>query len=406
MGHSRYYLCAMAVQYVPWNPETEEDRAQVRTALAEVVESQQFRNSKRYPAMLSYLVEEVLAGHLEIKERTLGIEVFGRPADYDTNTDTAVRYTASEIRKRLALFYHAHPDSSLQIALSTRSYVPEFLRQTEVESGQPGSLPPEAEVPPSPVPTQARDWRKIAFSLAAVLVFIVLTVSAVILWRVFRPDPVRAFWEPYLGPDTTVLICPGSNFVDAAKPENMIQPADATTTAPYLSFGNGLALGRMTAAISRMDGHYRVEAAGQTPLSRLSEDPIILIGAYNNQWTQRLLLPLRFHFSPAPQKGIVDSKQANREWKRTEEDIENSPDYALVARFRSESTGNMVVVAAGLKRFGTDAASQFVSSAEDLKQLDALLGRDWRKRNIEVVLKVDVAAGRVGAPQIQDAYAW
>lgn len=396
----------MAVQFATWSPETEEDRTRVRNALAEVVESQQFRNSKRYPAMLSYLVEEVLAGRTEIKERTLGIEVFGRPADYDTNTDTAVRYTAGEIRKRLALFYHAHPDSALQISLGTRSYVPEFLRPAESEAEQPNIPVPEGPLPAAPVSTQARDWKKIAFSLAAALAFIVLAISTAALWRVFRPDPVRAFWEPYLGDNTTVLICPGGNYVDAAKPTNMIQPADATTTTPYLSFGNGLALGRMTAAISRMDGHYRVEAAGQTPLSRLSEDPTVLIGAYNNQWTQRLLLPLRFHFSPAPQKGIVDSANANREWKRTEDDIENSPDYALVARFRSESTGNMVVVAAGLKRFGTDAASQFLSSAEDLRKLDSLLGRDWHKRNIEVILKVDVAAGRVGAPQIQDAYAW
>ena len=41
-----------------------------------------------------------------MKERTLGVEVFGRPPDYDTNADPVVRVTAAEIRKKIAQFYH------------------------------------------------------------------------------------------------------------------------------------------------------------------------------------------------------------------------------------------------------------------------------------------------------------
>src|SRR5260370_18466699 len=33
---------------------------------------------------------------------TVGIDVFGRTPDYDTNIDTVVRYSAGEVRKRLA----------------------------------------------------------------------------------------------------------------------------------------------------------------------------------------------------------------------------------------------------------------------------------------------------------------
>ncbi|MEK6397443.1 MAG: hypothetical protein V4734_05095 [Terriglobus sp.] len=394
---------AMVVNYVPWKPGTEEEFGEVRGALEDILQSPQFRNSKRYPALLSYLVEEVLAGRTEIKERTLGIEVFGRPADYDTNTDTAVRYSAGEVRKRLALYYHSHPDSKVQISLTTRSYVPEFLLLTEdpVHEGHPHTVPLLA-------PTGAdsfRYWKPLALILASVLALVGVAGLVYPIWRNWLPDPVRAFWKPFIAPDVTALICPGGNVLEANRTVP-IQPADGRTPTPYLSVGNGLAMGRVAAGISSLGGRYHIQPASTVTLSQLSEGPVILIAAYNNSWTERLLLPLRFHFSPSPQKGIVDASNPQHAWVRSDADEENSPDYALIARFHSSSTGHMVVVAAGLKRFGTDAASQFVSSAEDLKQLDDRLGRGWEKRNIEVVLKVDVAQGRVGAPQIMDAYAW
>lgn len=95
-------------------------------ALEEVLESSYFSNSRRYPALFKYVVEQTLLGRGdELKERTVGIDVFGRAPDYDTNLDTVVRYSAGEIRKRLALHYHGAPDSQIQISLTARSYRPE-----------------------------------------------------------------------------------------------------------------------------------------------------------------------------------------------------------------------------------------------------------------------------------------
>ncbi len=79
----------------------DEDRELIRSELESIVTSRHFKNSKRYPAFLTYIVETALRGAPdEIKERMIGIEVFGRPVDYDTNTDPIVRNTASEVRKR------------------------------------------------------------------------------------------------------------------------------------------------------------------------------------------------------------------------------------------------------------------------------------------------------------------
>src|ERR1700709_911089 len=118
-------------------PLKREDRDTILRELQEILASPHFCNSKRYPALLQYIVEKTLAGESDLlKERTLGVEVFDRPPSYDTNTDTVVRYTAGEVRKRLSLYYHEIPHKPIvQISLPAGSYVPEFIHvQDEPEA--------------------------------------------------------------------------------------------------------------------------------------------------------------------------------------------------------------------------------------------------------------------------------
>ena len=108
------------------------DPAAIREQLHRLLVHPLFANSKRYPALLSYTVEQTLLGNAaELKERSIGIEVFGRTPTYDANADPVVRITAGEVRKRLSLYYY---DSShageLVIELPLGSYVPMF-RQPE-----------------------------------------------------------------------------------------------------------------------------------------------------------------------------------------------------------------------------------------------------------------------------------
>src|ERR1019366_3562142 len=79
-----------------------------------------------------------------LKERALGAEVFSRDPDYDTNADPVVRTTASEVRKRIAQYYHepGH-ESDIRIELTSGSYTPEF-RYAAV-----GPMPPVPAEPPA-----------------------------------------------------------------------------------------------------------------------------------------------------------------------------------------------------------------------------------------------------------------
>src|SRR6201994_3296697 len=108
------------------------DAPRIREQLERLLVHPLFANSKRYPALLAYTVEQTLLGNAaELKERSIAVEVFGRSPTYDANADPVVRITAGEVRKRLSLYYY---DSShageLVIELPLGSYVP-MLRPPE-----------------------------------------------------------------------------------------------------------------------------------------------------------------------------------------------------------------------------------------------------------------------------------
>lgn len=82
--------------------ETPAEIAFVRRHLQEVLASTAFRGSQRSGQFLKHIVEQSIAGNFEsLKERSIGIELFGRAPTYDTGEDAIVRVTASDVRKRL-----------------------------------------------------------------------------------------------------------------------------------------------------------------------------------------------------------------------------------------------------------------------------------------------------------------
>src|ERR1700685_4391881 len=104
------------------------DASAVRDQLKRLLAHPLFANSKRYPVFLAYTVEQTLLGNAgEIKERTIGVEAFGREPNYDVNLDPVVRTTAAEVRKRLIQYYYT-PDHAgeLVIELPLGSYAPSF----------------------------------------------------------------------------------------------------------------------------------------------------------------------------------------------------------------------------------------------------------------------------------------
>jgi hypothetical protein len=175
--------------------------ADAKQELQRLLESPTLRGSRRSQLLLRYVVERALAGDLEnLKERMIGIQLFGRDAGYDTTQDSIVRVAANDLRKRLAEHYSKNPAMPVRISLTPGSYVPVFQWC--------GVDPPPAPVVPTPAtePTPIiRDtepglptWLRIAipaFLLGCLATFL---ISAARTPASAAPADAAANWTPAL----------------------------------------------------------------------------------------------------------------------------------------------------------------------------------------------------------------
>jgi hypothetical protein len=119
--------------------ETKEDIALLQQHVKEVIEGAAFKGSHRSGQFLQYIVDQAIAGHFEsLKERVIGVELFGRAPSYDTGDDAIVRVTASDVRKRLLQHYGRYGAiSEFRIGLPLGSYIPEITRDPPHEPTRP-----------------------------------------------------------------------------------------------------------------------------------------------------------------------------------------------------------------------------------------------------------------------------
>ena len=156
-----------------------EQAASARSALELVISSDAFAGSKQCQDFLRLVVERALAGAVDtLSERVIGVELFGRPADYDTSNDGVVRVRAAEVRKRLAQYYREASSTPVRIELPPGSYVPEFhwSSLTRVEDKGLATAPPVAVGLP---------WRR----KSALVIVAGLVIASVVLIVWFQPGP-------------------------------------------------------------------------------------------------------------------------------------------------------------------------------------------------------------------------
>ncbi len=113
----------------PAGPLSDEAKQCVKKALEELANSLPFRTSRQCQDLLRYIVLHSLSGEDEsLRERVIGVEVFGRRPDYDQAADPVVRIRAADVRKRIALYYEATEAAARQvkIAILSGSYKASF----------------------------------------------------------------------------------------------------------------------------------------------------------------------------------------------------------------------------------------------------------------------------------------
>jgi len=397
----------------------------VREQLDRLLANPYFSHSKRFPTFLRFVTEQTLAGEADnIKERTLGIEIFGRDAGYDTASDPIVRVTAAEIRKRVAQYYQepAH-GNELRIALPPGSYIPRFcwpdgandpvLKDLELAAED----APLLSEPPMDSPA-VRTHRPSRLILAVTCVIAgLLSVGSVLLWQAMHRSALDLFWRPVLMSKDPVLLCIAdqlqySSIVlrDAADPAHQLVLNDKLTA---IVIDDVFATVKVAGVLQSKSKQYSLKSEGATNLEDLRNGPTIFIGAFDNTWTLRLTNALRYHFandSAMTKMSIVDIKSSTQtQWvldRSVQMATNNYRDYAIVARFTDPNTGRLAVVVAGIGRGGTIAAGEFLSDPAYLVQLQGAVKAAGDKENMEIVLSTQIIDGQPGSPKIEATYFW
>jgi hypothetical protein len=264
-----------------------------------------------------------------------------------------------------------------------------------------------------------RRWLFLAF-----LFGVALAASFAIGWelRDFQPPTsIDRFWAPITNGTTTATFCLGepAKNIDVGSINSMEAPVSGAEPQPlyfrlhlsgHLALADVVTLTRTAAALETRHKSFRVLPASEASFAQLREGPIVLIGAFDNIWTLRVTQKLRFGFESKDGVAlIVDRKSPAQTTWATAWDLpyqKLARDYAIVARIHDPTTGQPVIVAAGISEEGTEAAGEILYNPVYLDSLLAKLPKNWEQLNMEAVIETQVIEGHPGPPGILAVETW
>lgn len=393
---------------MPGHNEVTSNATLVREQLKRLVAHPLFTNSKRYPVLLTYTVEQTLLGNAgDLKERTIGVEAFGREPSYDVSLDPVVRMTAAEVRKRLIQYYYG-PDHAgeLIIELPVGSYVPLFREasphtdvQTDPQSlyeapetfpqGREDAAARAADFAKGSAGRPVYDWTPIAIAL---LIAGLLGFGAGHVRfpgqsapsgpsKPSDPSNMARFWEPMTATSSRVNYCLGVP-TESVDLQSKTIPATPAGESGSLNVYDVITLARSIAPLVPKDGEFRVLAGPETGFAQLREGPSVMIGAFDNPWTMRITqdLPIGFEYDNNHVREVVDRKSVPRkiwtlQWQVPKKTL--ARDYAVVARIHDQVSGQPVIILAGILGEGTEAASEVVSNPAYLDAMLQKAPKNW-----------------------------
>ena len=387
---------------------------QVREEMTRVLASHEFRSSKRSQDFLRFVVENTLRGAADIlKERTIGIEVFGRPTSYDPSDDATVRVKAGEVRKRLGLYYSTQGAANpLRIELPSGTYVPEFHVMEAPQAEKPRVETAPTVVVPGGEARGLNPWRTRAL-WAAVGAAIAATMGFA-YWMMTRPvtTVVDQFWAPVLRGSSPVLV--GAAFVPVWSMDRLPGPKEppgpqdfVELTDQFVGGGDLIAASRLAAMLTRLGRPYQVRLGSAVSFPDLRTGPAILVGYSYTRWRE-ISSQMRFFIDGSREPISITDNGHPTEWAlpNLPRDRRTGEDYAIVSRVFHPDTHAMLVELAGMTQYGTDAASDLVTNPDLMAEALHGAPAGWQQKNLQFVLHVKVISGTPGSPRVVKAYYW
>jgi hypothetical protein len=373
--------------------------ALVREELERVLSSHDFQASKLCQSFLRYVIDSTLTGHTDsLKERTIGLEVFGKPPSYDPSEDAGVRVKAGEVRKRLRSYYLSQPaDARVLIELPPGTYIPEFRLLKRAEQRAP-----------------AKSWvRSPLFWTTLGAVLLALTL-ATFFW--LRPHPAAdsldQFWSPVFQSHKAVFVCTAPVPVYSAVRNPGSEPP--TRSEDFVLIPNRfVAVSDVNSAtqiaemFGKMGEPYKLRIGNDVSFRDLRTTPAVLVGFSYTQWHE-----IGEHFrysidlSHRPFGVSQDGTLTNWTIKTHPDDPELDEDYAIVSRVFYPGTNSIIVEITGISHYGTEAAADLVTNSALLQEALRGLPAGWQQKNLQIVLHVEVISGSPSVPTVVATHVW
>ncbi len=420
----------------PDAPKPEEIVAQLHSILASPV----FLGSKRCHQFLDYVCRKSMAGEAgALKERAIAIEVFGRhPDTAGQGEDTIVRVGAREVRKRLAQFY-VTPEgaaSTVLIELPPGSYVPEFRYAAiaRLQNAAPAAVPEVHLHQPEARP----DRRPRGLAVAGICLAATVAAAFAVGRSNMAAPPEAAFqrfWAPVFQSQEPLLIgighpivyqpsrratllnaqrLPPTPFPTQQKVELPAEDLDGSDMVPvmnqFVGFGDMVAANEVSQMLARRSRAVRLLLASSIPFAELRLAQTYLIGSLSNQWTMQLAQNWRFQFAwGADHIAMIKDTQPGsaRQWTiPVKEDGSTPDDYSMICRIRNSPTGALLLISAGIKQFGTEAAGRLLTEPSQLGAILNRLPKGWEDKNLQIVLHMRVIGNAPAQPEVVASHVW
>jgi hypothetical protein len=375
----------------------------VLAELERILSSPFFRNSLRSREFLRHIVTYADVPS-ELKERTIGIAVFGRPADYDTGADAIVRVKAVDLRKRLVQ-YNSTADSerSVRIELQAGSYLPKVSYRKSLEPAvAPAPLAAVAEFTEdapglriAAAPESWRVWLKMRW-MACGVVAVVLLISAAVAVYAMVKSPAKRFLRPFVTSVGQPIICLSHPNAYNLSLETVKKKGDAPTAF------------HLRELLQREGRKPRLSVAADLTAEDLQNSPVILLGGpHHNRWTAALTQDLRFSFQIMDNKPrIIDRQNPSRFWEDPDQNDEGSDDYVIITRLLATEKTQPVLCIAGLRAQGTVAGARIVFDEAALRQILRYAPDNWDQKNMQLVLHVKLRGNSIPIYDLRAATYW
>ena len=331
-----------------------EMKADIESALTQILDSEQFRRSQRSRLFLQAVVQKALSGDFaSLKERIIGIELFHRDPSFDTDRDAVVRVAANDVRNRLHEYYLHSPSARITISLPAGRYVPLIEVRTESPSTTPSTTSSPARVPDQ-VSAQAQPesdpdlggrktvaplvappadravapaefvGQPMAMAILAVALLVIIIGVGGIFWKM-RQNPegnvsgIAALppWSQIIVPNkrldlvladanlvaATVMLNKNVSIEDYASHRFSYLPGLKTQFSAYLNeiplttVSDAAIATRITELATRAGGGVQIMYSNRLDVSALKgEEPLLLVGSStSNPWVQLFNDQLNFH---------------------------------------------------------------------------------------------------------------